>query len=206
MLSHEVYGPDTTAVLEGLRSGEPRLGQLGLHELSWLNAALTHLTLIYRKRGEGKPGDCPFCIFSFDSDPGHPYVQFLASHDAEQLLCEAVSAKSVPNIAAVLTSEREHLLRGLGFAAPGISPNYSQRIDVRGAADLGYAARLAFHVLKQVYGISDFGRGSFKFKSPGESLPSRDAPTRTLEGSGARPAMGEAVVIVGATPFKPAGA
>ena len=185
---------DVTAVLEELRLGEPPLGPLGLHELSWLDAALTHLQLIYRRRRDGSPRECAFCIFSFGSAPG--YVQFLAHFDAERLYCEAASTKSVPDIATVLTSKRDDLLRSFGFAGPGASTNYSQRIDVRGTADLAYAARLAFHVMKQVYGITDFGHGAFKL-----NLPSKEPRWQV-----ARPTAGETSAFIGATAFKKAAA
>jgi hypothetical protein len=171
MFRQRLLGPDIEPVLEELRPGEPPLGPLRLHELSWLGAALTYLALIWQHRGEGIPGSRPFCIFSFEADPGSPYIQFLARSDAELLSCEAVSARSIPEIAAVLRPEAQNLLRDFGFAAPDTSPNYSQRIDVRGTADLAYAARLAYRVLKQVYGITDFGRGSFQFNlSSGRQL------------------------------------
>jgi hypothetical protein len=83
------------------------------------------------------------------------------------LLCEAVSAQ-FSAAAAGLTLHRENLLRDFGFEPPGLSPNYSQRIDIRGVADLGYAIRLAFRVLKQVYLVKNFEHATFKLNIPGE--------------------------------------
>jgi hypothetical protein len=54
-----------------------------------------------------------------------------------------------------------------GFAPPGRSPNYYQIIDIRGIGDLGYAARLAFRVFKQVYLVANFEFGTFNPKIPG---------------------------------------
>jgi hypothetical protein len=108
--------------LETLRSGEPPLGSLTSEERSWLATAFARLNRIYEKREAGRPGKNAFCIF----EVGKVYVQFLASWDAETLLCEAVSAKSVPEIAPVLKTEGEEALQRFGFKAPEVSPNYSQ--------------------------------------------------------------------------------
>jgi hypothetical protein len=86
--------------LNALRSGEPPLGSLTSEEQSWLAAAFAHLNRIYEKREAGRPGNNAVCVF----DVGNVYVQFLAPWDAELLVCEAVSAKFVPEIAAVLTA------------------------------------------------------------------------------------------------------
>jgi hypothetical protein len=85
-------------------------------------------------------------------------------------VCEAVSAKFVPEMAAILTTGGDEILRRLGFEAPEISPNYSQTIKVKGPEDLAYAARLAFRVLKQVYRVADFGLATFDVKIPDHSL------------------------------------
>ena len=103
-----------------------------------------------------------FCIF----EVGKVYVQFLASWDAETLLCEAVSAKSVPEIAPVLKTEGDEALRKLGFKPPEISPNYSQTIKIKSAEDLGYATRLAFRVLKQAYRVANFSLGHVQGTHP----------------------------------------
>ena len=131
---------DTTAALEALRSGEPPLGDLTSDEQNWLVNAMSCLNAIYQKRANGGPGNSPFCIFAFRP----VYVQFLAPSACRQLVCEAVSARSVPDVAMTLTPERENALRDLGFSPPSVSPNYSQIIEIAKFADLGYAARLAF--------------------------------------------------------------
>ena len=86
--------------LDALRSGEPPLGSLTSEEQSWLATACAHLNRIYEKLEAGRPGNNAVCVF----DVGNVYVQFLAPWDAELLVCEAVSAKFVPEIAAVLTT------------------------------------------------------------------------------------------------------
>jgi hypothetical protein len=122
-----------------LRPGEPPLGNLTPEEQSWVATTFTHLKRIYEAREMGRPGEEAFCIF----EAGKTYVQFLASWDAEKLVCEAASAKSVQEIGAVLTMGGDEILRKMGFEPPEISPNYSQTIEIEGINDLGYAARLA---------------------------------------------------------------
>jgi hypothetical protein len=102
------------AALEALRRDEPPLGSLTSEEQSWLTTAFANLNRIYEKRGAGKPGNNAVCICEI----GNVYVQFLAPWDAEQLVCEAASTKSVPEIAAILPTEADEALRKLGFAAP----------------------------------------------------------------------------------------
>jgi hypothetical protein len=41
-------------------------------------------------------------------------MQFLAPFDSEQLLCESVSAKSVPEVATILTPKKEKILYSFG--------------------------------------------------------------------------------------------
>src|SRR6266480_3889932 len=93
-------------------------------------------------------------------------IQFLTRSDSKELLCEAVSAKSNPELANMLTSDRETVLYGFGFEPVGVSRNYSQRIDIESDEDLGYAARLAFRILKQIYQVKSFGSGTFKLHIP----------------------------------------
>ena len=88
-----------------------------------------------------------------------------ALSDSKELLCEAVSAKSNPELANILTSDRETVLYGFGFEPVGVSRNYSQRIDIESDEDLGYAAR-AFRILKQIYQVKSFGSGTFKLHIP----------------------------------------
>ena len=155
-----------TAAMETLRSSEPPLGNLTSEEKSWLATAFAHLNRIYENREVGRPGKEAFCIF----EVGNLYVQFRASWDAEQLVCEAASAKSVPELGLILTTESDEALHRLGFEAPEISPNYSQTIKIEGVEDLGYTARLAFRVLKQVYLVADFSSATFR-----ENIPRRAA-------------------------------
>jgi hypothetical protein len=55
----------------------------------------------------------------------------------------------------------------LGFDPPDTSPNYAQVIKIeRYYRDIGYAVRLGFRALKQVYRVSDFGSGTFKTTIP----------------------------------------
>jgi hypothetical protein len=149
------------AVVEALRPAEPSLGDLTPEEQSWLATTFAHLNRIYEKRAAGKPGNNAVCVCEL----GNVYVQFLAPWDAELLVCEAVSAKSVPEIAAILTKADE-ALRGLGFEAPASSHNYSQTLKIADVEDLAYAARLGFRVLKQVYRVADFGSATFKINIP----------------------------------------
>jgi hypothetical protein len=80
------------------------------------------------------------------------------------LFCEAVSAESDPQIGRILTPEKEdRLIREFGFAAPGISSlNFSREIEVKSADDLAYAARVAYRVLGDIYGVKDFGTAMFR--------------------------------------------
>ena len=151
------------AALEALRPGEPPLGNLTSEEQSWLTTAFALLNRIYERRAIGRPGKNAFCVF----EVGNIYVQFLAPWDAEQLVCEAVSAKSVPEVATILRAAGDKVLRSLGFEPTGISPNYSQTINIKGIDDLGYAARLGFRVLKYAYGVTDFGSMTFTANNAG---------------------------------------
>jgi hypothetical protein len=151
-----------TVALKGLRPGEPSLGTLPVEEQNWLVAAVIHLIRIDENRDAGQPGNAAFCIFDF----GNAYVQFLAPFDGKHFLCEAASAKTVPELAATLTSEKEKLLYDIGFEAVGISPNYSQTVEIESIEDIGYAARLAFRVLKQIYGVTSYGSGEFELNIP----------------------------------------
>ena len=166
--------------MDALRTGEPPLGDLTSEEHSWLATALAHLNRIYKKRGAGSPGKEAFCIF----EVGKVYVQFLASWDAEKLACEAASGKSIPEIGAILTTESDEALRGFGFNAPEISPNYSQIIEINGVEDLAYAARLAFRVLKQVYRVANFSSATFKERIPlgNETVHVGISPPREITG------------------------
>jgi hypothetical protein len=159
------------AVIEGLRAGEPSLGSLTREEQSWLVTAVIYLNRIFEERKDGRPGNQAFCIF----DVGKLYVQFLAPWDGEELVCEAASAKTVPIIGEILAKEGSETLRKLGFDPPAISPNYSQLIKIGGADDLGYAARLGFRVLKQVFQVTDFSAATF-----GENIPESKETTHEI--------------------------
>ena len=150
------------ATLDTLRPGEPPLGSLAPKEQNWLATAFAYLNQIYEKRGAGRPGKEAFCIF----EAGKVYVQFLAPCDAETLMCEAVSTKSVPDIAAFLMTEGDETLRRLGFEPPKISPNYSQTINIKDVADLAFAARLAFRVLKEAYRVADVNSATANGRIP----------------------------------------
>ncbi len=162
------------SAVEALRPGEPPLGSLTPEEQNWLVNALAQLNRIYEKRSAGRPGESAFCIF----EAGNVYVQFLASWDADQLVCEAVSANFVPEIASILQAVGDNVLRKLGFNEPEISSNYSQMtniknvdsrfnysqtINIKNVDDLGFAARLGFRVLKEAYLVADFGAATFTF-------------------------------------------
>jgi hypothetical protein len=157
------------AEINAVRPGEPALGSLKADEQCWLRTALDYLKQIYENRESGRLGKEAFCIFAV----GKAYVQFRASWDARELVCEAVSAKSVPEIAEVLTTEGEETLRKLGFEAPKSSPNYSQTIKIEDIKDLAYAARLAFRALKQAYQVTNFDFISFKKNIPGAALKNK---------------------------------
>jgi hypothetical protein len=152
----------TVGAVDSLRPGEPPLGSLSSEEERWLATAFIHLNRIYENRAAGRPGNNALWVF----DLGNIYVQFLAPWDLGLLVCEAVSGKSVPEIAAILTTKGKATLRQLGFEAPEISPNYSQTIKIRDVDDLAYAARLGFRALKQVYGVTDLDSGTFMVKIP----------------------------------------
>jgi hypothetical protein len=148
--------------LKALRPGEAPVGSLTSEEQKWLVTAFAQLNRIYEKRRAGSPGKNAFCVF----EAGSVYVQFLASWDADQLVCEAASAKSVPEIASILQADGNNVLRSLGFNDPEISPNYSQTIDIKGVNDIGYATRLGFRTLKKAYRVTDFGAATFRVNSP----------------------------------------
>jgi hypothetical protein len=156
------------AAIKRLRTDEPSLGTITPDEQSWLTKAFSHLKKIDAARTKRRERDQPYCVFAFSDNV---FVQFLAHSHSKQLVCEAVSARFGLEIAKLLTSEREALLYNFGFEPVGVSPNYSQQIDVESDDDLGYGARLAFRVLKQVYQITNFASGSFKLHIPRDEAP-----------------------------------
>jgi hypothetical protein len=150
------------ALVKRVRPGEPSIDAISLAEQRWLVSAFDLLKQIDQQRMKGRPSANAFCIF----EAGDIYVQFIAPLDSNQLLFEAVSAQSNPEITKVLTSEKEKLLFRFGFEPVGVSPNYSQRIDINNDDDLACAARLAFRVLKEVYQVGDFDSARFKLRIP----------------------------------------
>ncbi|MBR0851874.1 hypothetical protein JQ543_29335 [Bradyrhizobium diazoefficiens] len=157
-----------TAVLTNLRQGEAPLDGLSAEDRNWLETAMTHLAEIDQgRRAESVLGSA-FCVF--ETDRG--YFQCLAHWSGTSLLCESVSEKNYPAIAAIITPEKaDRLVREFGFRAPGDSGNFAQRIDVRGNDDLAYVARLAFRVLRDVYGVKDFSAARFKLSLPKPATP-----------------------------------
>lgn len=150
------------------RPGEPPLDELTNEDQSWLVNALSTLQKIYEKRETGPDA---FCIFALENSQAavRPYVQFLAQWDANELVCEAVSAKSVPEIAAILGPEEDAALKNLGFKAPE-KFNYWQLIPIAGVADLAYAARLLYRTLKHVYKIANIIDVKHRINLPRPSL------------------------------------
>jgi hypothetical protein len=115
----------------------------------------------YRKgKTANKSGHCIFEV-------GTAYVQFQAPNYAGYLSGEAVSGKLLPAIAAILTAEKIDRLTGeFGFMAPGGSPNFAQRIEIRSRADLAYAARLAYRIFREIYDVTSFDAARFKLWPP----------------------------------------
>jgi hypothetical protein len=170
----------SSAVEEGattLRPGEPPLGGLSLVEQNWLASAIKCLVQIVEyQKGEtaNKSGHCIFEI-------GSAYIQCRAPIYAKYLICEAVSGKLVPDIATILTPEKkDRLVLEFGFLAPGRSPNFAQRIEIKSNADLAYAARLAYRIFRDIYDVKDFGVATFKVwppKAVALSAPESGKPT-----------------------------
>lgn len=155
-------------LLATLRPGEALLGSLSVEERRWLETALTNLIRIDRgRRAENVTGSA-YCIF--ETDRG--YFQCLAQPTRTSLLCESVSENWFPGIAAIVTPEkRDRLVREFAFTAPGSSGNFWRRIDIKGDDDLACVARLAFRVLRDVYGVKDFGAARFKWSLPKPAVP-----------------------------------
>lgn len=149
--------------INSLRPDEPPLSDITPDEQKWLIKAFRHLKAIDEQRPKGRPDDGPYCIFEF---PGNLYVQYLARYNSKVLVCESVCAKFSTEAAEILTPDKEKILFSFGFESVGVSVNYSQRFDVESDDDLGYAARLAFRVLKQAYQVTNFGSGTFKLLIP----------------------------------------
>ena len=74
----------------------------------------------------------------------------------------------------------DRLVLEFGFIAPGRSPNFAQRIDIKSNADLACAARLAYRLFRDIYLIKDFGVAKFKVwppKAVALSVPDNGTPT-----------------------------
>lgn len=156
----------SNAAIFTLRSGEHSLGVLTPEDKKWLATAFEYLNEVYAKRERGKPGHEGYCLFTI----GKFYVQFKASWNSDTLACEAVSAKSIPALATVLTPKSDEILHKYGLEPPELfSPNYSQTIKIDSAADIGYAVRLAYRVFKEVYKVTDFSSTKFVGAIPKES-------------------------------------
>jgi hypothetical protein len=132
--------------------------------------------IVEYQKGEtaNKSGHCIFEI-------GSAYIQCRAPIYAKYLICEAVSGKLVPDIATILTPEKkDRLVLEFGFLAPGRSPNFAQRIEIKSNADLAYAARLAYRIFRDIYDVKDFGVATFKVwppKAVALSAPESGKPT-----------------------------
>ena len=159
------------------RPGEPPLGILSPAEQNWLASAIKLLVQIDEYRKGRTINETGHCIFEF----GSAYVQFRAPNYADYLICEAVSGKLSPDIATILTPEKmDRLLLEFGFIAPGRSPNFAQRIEIKSKPDLAYATRLAYRVLRDIYDVKDFGVTKFKVypaKAIALSVPEARKPT-----------------------------
>jgi type III secretion system-like peptide-binding chaperone len=119
------------------------------------------------RRAENAYGSS-YCIF----EAGCAYFQCLAPSFATYLRCEAVSEKFVPKMRAILTPEkRDQLVQEFGFAAPGYSKNFSQKIEITTKEDLAFVARMAFRVLRDIYDVTDFGATKFKVSIPEPAKP-----------------------------------
>jgi hypothetical protein len=160
-----------------LRPGEQPLGDLSAVEENWLAAAVKYLIQIDGYRKGDAINESGHCIF----EVGAAYIQFRAPNYATYLICEAVSGKLVPDVAAILTSEKtDRLIHEFGFLPPGRSPNYAQKIETKTNDDLAYAGRLAFRVFRDIYGVTDFGPAKFKVwpsKPVALTVPESEKPT-----------------------------
>jgi hypothetical protein len=156
-----------TSVL-ALGPSEPSLGALSPVDQNWLVAALDHLIKIDKSRRVENAHGNSYCIF----EAGRIYFQCLAPSFGTYLRCESVSEQFVPEVANILTqAKRNQLVHEFGFAAPGYSKNFSQKMEIKGKEDLAYVARLAFRVLRDVYDVKDFAATQFKLTLLKPALP-----------------------------------
>jgi hypothetical protein len=155
-------------LIMALRPSEPALGSLSGTDQNWLATALTHLIQIDQSRKVENVFASAYCIF----EVGVAYFQCLAPSFGTYLRCEAASEKFVPELAAILTPVKiNQLTQEFGFTAPGYSKNFSQKIEIKAVEDLAYVARMAFRVLRDVYGVKDFGAARIKLSIPKPALP-----------------------------------
>jgi hypothetical protein len=146
-----------------LRPGEPQLGTLSLVDQNWLASAIGCLVQIDDYRKGQTVNASGHCIFQV----GPAYVQFRAPNYADHFICEAVSGKLVPAIAAILTPEKQdRLVHEFGFLAPGRSPNFALRIEISSKADSAYAARLAYRIFRDIYDVEGFAVAKFTVWPP----------------------------------------
>ena len=155
-------------LLTTLRQDEPALGNLTVTDQSWLTTALARLIQIDESRRAENAHGSSYCIF----ESGRAYFQCLAPSFGTYLRCEAVSEKFVPEMRAILTSEKsDRLVHEFGLAAPGYSKNFSQKIEIEDKDDLAYVARMAFRVLRDAYNVTDFRATGFKVSIPTPAKP-----------------------------------
>ena len=155
-------------LLTTLRHDEPALGSLSLADQNWLAVALAYLIQIDESRRAENASGSSYCIF----EAGRAYFQCLAPSFGTYLRCEAVSEKFVPEMRAILTPEkRDRLVQEFGFAAPGYSKNFSQKIDITSKEDLAFVARMALRVLRDIYDVTDFGATKFRVLIPEPAKP-----------------------------------
>ncbi len=139
---------------------------------------MTHLIQIDKSRRADNVFGSAYCIF----EVGPAYFQCLAPPFGMYLRCEAASEKFVHELAAILTPvKKNQLVQEFGFTAPGYSKNFSQKIEIKGKEDLAYVARMAFRVLRDVYGVKDFGATQFKLTLPKPAPPIPELASLPIE-------------------------
>ncbi len=121
--------------------------------------------LIHESRDLGRPGARPFFVL----ESSLAYVQALAGDTGSPIRLEAVSAKSVPAMAAVLSPAKIRRLSELGFRTPveGHSPNYWRGVEISEPGDLEHAGWLAATVLMDVFDVKDVGAIDTFVRIPG---------------------------------------
>jgi hypothetical protein len=97
-------------------------------------------------------------------DAGIGYVQ-CRPDGATDIACEGQSIQSWPALTAILTPQRIALLHQMGYADPGITPNYSKSYPQKTYTDSAIAAEL-LTVLFEVYGYTGAGQLKIKTETP----------------------------------------